>query len=427
MKKKSSPPVSKQKFQVPNFFLHAFFFLVIITSIFSYSRIDQDHYYYYCYANIFWHGTATQQYQFCLPLLKATDALPINRLPPEYPILSLIPFSLPMDAPPFLHRYTFSFYMAIIATAIYVILYKHGKRGASFAYTIYLLLGSLALATQRFDVIPSLLVLLCLLFAQKKRFILAYLALSLAIMFKLYALPLVGVLFIAEQKWYAKTIPLWYRLRGIALCAGICMGLILFSFVLDTTSNVYTRLLNRPIEIESTPASAVWVLSQFGKQSCTELNYGSLNIYQKQHGICQTGAEALHAPLLQNTVLFFELIQITGFGYVLYVLSKNRLTLPQSFLAILLILVSTGKIFSPQFLLWIIPIIAYTEGVTPVWFIWWSSICLLTTILFPFLFTLSESIHNVSFIFFTAAIRNSLVSAFTIFYLMKKLARLRSG
>ena len=52
----------------------------------------------------------------------------------------------------------------------------------------------------------------------------------------------------------------------------------------------------------------------------------------------------------------------------------------------LLIVIIMGKVFSPQYLIWVAPFIAYVGQARWKWLITWSSISILTLIIYPFMY-----------------------------------------
>ena len=52
----------------------------------------------------------------------------------------------------------------------------------------------------------------------------------------------------------------------------------------------------------------------------------------------------------------------------------------------LLVVICTGKVFSPQYLLWVIPFVAYIGECNRKWLISWVSIGALTTWIFPYIY-----------------------------------------
>ena len=82
-----------------------------------------------------------------------------------------------------------------------------------------------------------------------------------------------------------------------------------------------------------------------------------------------------------------EILFITGYIYSIYLQWRGKLDIVQTFIALLLVFIATGKVFSPQYLIWVIPLLAYSGAFDRFWLIVWGSISLLTTIIYPYFYT----------------------------------------
>ena len=125
---------------------------------------------------------------------------PLHMLPLEYPPFTLVIFSLPLFAPILYYQLVFAVLMALVSTLIYWLLLQYGPRGSALAFVFYVFIGVLALAQERFDLVPAALTLLCLIAAERKHWTLAYIALAFGFLFKIYPILFLPALFIAEQQ-----------------------------------------------------------------------------------------------------------------------------------------------------------------------------------------------------------------------------------
>src|SRR2546421_6694584 len=129
---------------------------------------------YQCYAVAFWHGTpglaALPQKQcaflsattssslaqkmkerkfpaFLVNLVAAqSTSQPLHALPPEYPLLTLVPFSLALVVPTAWYQVAFAIWMAVVAGVIYFVLKRYRSTTAAIAFAVYLVIGSWATA-----------------------------------------------------------------------------------------------------------------------------------------------------------------------------------------------------------------------------------------------------------------------------------------
>ena len=88
--------------------------------------------------------------------------------------------------------------------------------------------------------------------------------------------------------------------------------------------------------------------------------------------------------------------------------------------AVLLTFIITNKVFSPQYLIWLMPLLAYTSAIDAFWLVCWGSISLLTTIIYPYLYTRTTNVLLVQYVpgfIQTVAVRDFLFVLLTLLYL----------
>jgi len=388
---------------------------------------------YQCYALTFWLGSSAthllpaSQCVFLQP--SAMVPIPFHMLPLEYPPLTLVIFSLSLLAPIPYYQLVFALWMALTAVLIYWLLLRYGPRGSALAFAFYALVGAWATAEGRFDLIPAVLTLLCIIAVRHKHWTLAYVALAFATLLKIYPLLLLPALFIAEQYdanlFYRPTDTMTLRsfpselsktLRGIfqwhwknaLIFFGIIIGITGLFALLDFQGAVlsqFSYFAQRPVQIESTGSTILWIATQLGYPAHVEFTFGSLNI----------------ASALDSKVAFlFEVLFVLGYAYTILLQWRGKLDLVQSFIALLLVFIATGKVFSPQYLMWLMPLLAYATALDTFWLISWGIISLLTTIIYPYLYTRTPNVMLVQYVpgFIQAvAVRDALFVLITLAFL----------
>lgn len=387
---------------------------------------------YQCYALTFWLGSAATKLlplSQCLFLNISGVQPPFHMLPLEYPPLTLVPFSLALLAPIPYYQLVFALWMALTSVLIYWLLLRYGPRGAGFTFAFYLLTGAWTMAEGRFDLLPAALTLLCIIAAEHKRWTFAYVALALGVLLKLYPLLLLPALFIAEQRaayrlysppqhMTLKTLPkeIWYTLRDIRRWQWK-NTLIFFCIVFGTTS-VFATLnfqravvsqlsyfIGRPIQIEATSSTVLWLAAQFGFPADVVATYGSLNIVSALNGV----------------VSFVGIVTfVIGYLYVIWMQWSGRTDIVQTSIALLLIFIATGKVFSPQYLIWIMPLLAYSGAFDSFWLLCWGAISILTTYIYTYLYTRTSDPLLIPFVpgfTQTVSIRNMFFVLVTLAYL----------
>ncbi|HEY6411698.1 MAG TPA: hypothetical protein VIY29_29930, partial [Ktedonobacteraceae bacterium] len=98
------------------------------------------------------------------------------------------------------------------------------------------------------------------------------------------------------------------------------------------------------------------------------------------------GSTNIVSRLERYVEFFLAVLLVLGYFYALFVQWRGKLDVTQAFIAILLVFIVTGKVFSPQYLMWLIPLLAYVGAYNRFWLIVWVPISLLTTYIFPYIY-----------------------------------------
>ncbi len=358
--------------------------------------------FYECYAVAFWGGLPalktlpwsqcsflTQPYASFIstvnlpaPLIhflaSQSPNLPLHVLPYEYPLLAIIPFTLPMIVPPAWYPVAFAISMSLIAAVIYGLLRHFRSRWAAGVFVLYLVLGCWATADGRFDLVPSALTLVAVIFGVRKRWNWAFAFLALAAVFKFYPLVLLIPFLLAQQLQSGEKWASWRRCTPLAVFAAVCLVVMAVSLFLSVQGTLapFSYFENRPFQVESAGASVLWVFSFLGYPLQPVYAYGSSSVL---------------SPLASQVSLIDTVLLGAGLVYTWWLQWRGNLDLVASCLLTLLIVICTGKVFSPQYLIWIIPLAAYVGERNPKWIVSWCLLGELTTVIFPYLYMLNYS------------------------------------
>lgn len=341
-----------------------------------------------------------------------STALPLEALPHEYPLLTIIPFSLAMIAAPYWYQIAFALWMALLVAVIYVVLRTMRSRRTALVFALYIVLGGWATTEGRFDLVPAALTLFAVMCADRLRWNRAFMLLALATLYKFYPVLLLIPFCIGLQKqlrgpWYA-----WRRWEPLAAFCGVCLAIGVISLALNVegTLGPLSYFQNRPIQVESFASSLVWLLRfvhpAFGPLHFA-YSYGSLNVISPL------------TPLISNLDTVLLVLGLICSGWLQW---RGRLTLAAASLAVLLLILITGKVFSPQYLIWVIPLAAYVGGDDRRWLFSWSILGLLTTCIYPFIY-ISYRLMQVPFspqFYPFVTIRNIGLFAFTLWLLFAR-------
>ena len=267
---------------------------------------------YQCYATAFWFGAKTTQ---LLPVSQCQfipQFAQFHTLPLEYPPLSLLIFSLPLLAPLADYPFVFALCMALTAFFIYWLLLREAPHRAGPVFAACLLVGCLATAFARFDLVPAALTLLCLILAKRRHWTLAYVSLALGVLIKLYPIVLFPLVFLAEQRQEAglflpdvsftlKTLPTFLessfrkmrhaRWKNAILFIGLVFGVTAFFgiFISKGALNWLSYVDSRPFQVESNGSALLWLASFLGVPVSWNNTFGSFNAISPLAGVITQG------------------------------------------------------------------------------------------------------------------------------------------
>ncbi len=353
---------------------------------------------YQCYALVFWEGTRAinvlppEQCAFLkgyslAPIIESMKSRgipagiinlvesqstpgPFHNLPHEYPLLSIAPFSLGLIGPTAWYQVIFALWMLLFAAIIFFVLSRTRSTSAAIAFAVYLVLGNWGSAAARFDLVPAVLILGAVILAARTKWKWAFALLALATMFKFFPIVLVVPFLITQQKQYSDKWYSWHRWSALGVYFGICavMSLLSLSLNIVDTINPIAYFLYRPIQVESTPATLLWLGSFLGYPLQIVHTYGSVNVI---------------GQLSDNISLLSSLCLGVGLLYTFWLQWRGKLDIYTASLLTVLIIMITGKVFSPQYLIWIAPLLAFVGKANWKWLITWSIVGLLTTWIYP--------------------------------------------
>lgn len=400
------------------------------------TRIHTDAARYECYAVAFWQGVAalhrfpveqckfltkpaityftTQQIVAAMqhiglpqPLVQFVAAQnstqAFHALPHEYPMLTLIPFSLALIVPSHWYQIVFAVWMGLVALLIYYVLLRYRSRNAAIACAIYLVLGAWGTAEGRFDLISAALTLFAVIAATRKRWNWAFAYLALGVLFKLYPVILLIPFLLAQQMVARERWLSWRRLQPLATFVVVCAAVTFASLLLSVEGTLapFNYFADRPFQIESASASILWLFSFFFHLRPV-FSFGSLNVISPLSPII--------SPI--SSILLFA-----GLIFTYWLQFQRKIDLAVSCLLTLLLVMFTGKVFSPQYLIWVAPFVAYVGGMNRKWLLPWSVLSLLTTFIYPYIYNMGTGlmdVPNVPLFYPVVAIRNMLLLLFII-------------
>jgi uncharacterized membrane protein len=332
-----------------------------------------------------WHALDLSiYYQDSLQLL--LGQLPYRDFVLEYPPLALLPFALPRLVT-FGVRLDFIGYVwlflienAIFSTLIALVIAQiRGLRAAGPALALYALLVAVTapLLPWRYDLFPALLTALALLCVVRQRPGWAGIWLGLGVAAKLY--PAVLLLVFGAYYLAGKNRPALLRL---ALGSAGALAATLLPFVLIAPGPLLSFLRYhelRGLQLESLPAGVIVLAHVLGiTPARLEFNYGALHVASPLAG-------AVLSWLPVAFVVLFGVVLVSGMARFREEQAADgrvaRESLVAYSVAALLAFIITNKVFSPQYVIWLLPfapLLRLRQASALL------AICALTIVLFPF-------------------------------------------
>jgi hypothetical protein len=331
---------------------------------------------YFQYARAFWHGQP-----------------PYTALPREYPPLALVPFSLTVLFPGQDPNDVFALGMAVVTFLGYLAMRRWSTRERARLYLGYLLLADLPFVLGRFDIFPALITLGALWAARRQSFTLAYVLLAVGTLLKIYPLALVPVVGIEQWRSSGKKSLL---AAGLAASSGlvlIALGFAL-SYLRDPNGafSSLTYASARPIQVESLPATIVWLGRHLGFSATTTFSFGSIN---------------WSGPLASALAPLSTAALVAGCLAIYWRQVRGRLAVDYAFVACVGVILLTNRVFSTQYLIWILPLVADLLGLDALW-VAISALTGLSAVLYPY-DLVSYTQTQVEVFFAVMAMRNALL------------------
>ena len=209
---------------------------------------------------------------------------------------------------------------------------------------------------------------------------------------------------------------LWDTLRGIRrwqwkhclLFLGVVGGVTGFFALLNFQGAIETQLAyfaHRPVQVESSGSTLLWLTTLLGASLKITNEYGSINVVNSFSSIVS---------------LISTFLLVVGFVYCVLMQWHKRMDVVQTGIALIFVFIATGKVFSPQYIIWLLPLLAYVGAFDIFWFFFWGPAAVLTTIIFAYFYTRPIdplSIPLTPGFFQTVAIRNVFFVIVTLAYL----------
>jgi hypothetical protein len=351
--------------------------------------------------------------------------------PQEYPPLALLPFILAL-LPGFLDPlHAFGLWMAALFLAGYLGFVRFATWRPARRYAGYLLLAGQATLLARYDLVPALATLAALWAAERRRFTLAYVFLAAGILLKVYPIVLLPAVMIAQARssqarhaaadettpargWRASPGARFFAaLPGAAFCVGLVAATLFATYVRSPQSalSFLSYAAARPVQVESLPATLLWLATFVGVPATYTHVFAS---------------DAYISPLAGPVSALATGALVAGCLAVYWRQWRGQLTLAQACLLAVCLVVLTSKVFSTQYVVWVLPLAAAVGGLEPAW----ALIAALTLVDYPLLYPFNQPDYTsaeAALFMLVMALRNGLLLAVTVLVLLRGVFARRRG
>jgi len=266
----------------------------------------------------------------------------------------------------------FGLWMLLLLVAGYLAVRRRESARTGEVCAVYLVLGCFATVLGRYDLVPAAAVVVAFWAARRQRFDLAYGMLALGTLLKLYPLVLVPVVLIEQYRTLGapplRMPPPRAAVRGVAVFAVVVAGGFALAAALDPGQwlGAFTFNAHRPIQVESVPASVLWLTGLGGLPTAADRSFNSYNLVGRASAIIGFAA---------------ALAMLGGCLFVYWKQLNQRIGFGRALALCVLVVICTNRVLSPQYLIWALPLIAIVEGDYD---LVWLAVCALTTLIFPF-------------------------------------------
>jgi hypothetical protein len=321
------------------------------------------------------HGDVNLYHRYAVTFFGAE--VPFSRLPDEYPPLAMLAFTLTVLPPLGEYAMVFGLWMAAIFVAGFFVVQRLFSRQAAVLYLVYLVVGGMGTLLSRYDLLPALVTILALAAVLRGRFLSAYLLIAVGTLLKLYPLFLLPVVMLEHQRRLSwETRPAKEVLVGAAACIGVVAGGFAAAYLLAGSGALspFGFARSRPFQVESVPASVLWLLSAGGFPVRYDHSFNSFNLISDAAGTL---------TVISNLGL------LAGCLWVYWSQGRRGLPVERAFLAVVCVVLVTSRVFSPQYMIWVLPLVAIVEGFD----LLWLALAVLTAAIWPAAY-LAEGLHG---------------------------------
>jgi len=318
-----------------------------------------------------------------------------HSFPTEYPPLTVLIFGLtllPTHTTTASAIMNFEGWMALLFFLGWGLFYRMSGRAAAWRYAV-LVLALQNIVFTRFDLVPGLICVGALWVAQRRSWKWACFLLAIGALLKIFPAFVLPIVLIDQWSLSSRRIR---PVLGSLVVFLVTVGLgVLIPFMLNPAS--LTSLLGyqsgRPVQVESAAGTVVWLGTLIGIPAKIQYTFGSDNWV---------------GPLSVTLSPLAALLMGVGLLVVYWEVWQRSLSLAKAFLLCLGLVLLTNKVFSPQYMLWVLPIAAEAGTDIALWLL----AALMTLVEYPLLTAAMRTFYSENsrwIVLLSVAVRNALV------------------
>ena len=287
----------------------------------------------------------------------------------EIPIMEYPPFALVFMAIPRLFGWTPEAYEVfyVIEVLVFMIIgliytdklaehFGRDRKNSMLAYSVLMVL-LLEFVTDRYDIFPAVLTLMSFYYFVKSRYAWAFILIAIGMMTKLYPamlFPIYFLLFAVKGEWKEA-----FKGTAVFIIATLAIVIPVMIVEPDMIWNFLNYHSDRPLQIESVAASLIYPLAMLGLTTVTITSakdpgsFGSDNLI----GPIPDAVVGFLSPLMVACVLavcfYFAFVYRRGDE------GGRSKALGLAVAGVMLAFIVFGKVFSAQYLIWVVPPVVF--------------------------------------------------------------------
>ena len=287
----------------------------------------------------------------------------------EIPIMEYPPFALVFMAIPRLFGWTPEAYEVfyVIEVLVFMIIgliytdklaehFGRDRKNSMLAYSVLMVL-LLEFVTDRYDIFPAVLTLMSFYYFVKSRYAWAFILIAIGMMTKLYPamlFPIYFLLFAVKGEWKEA-----FKGTAVFIIATLAIVIPVMIVEPDMIWNFLNYHSDRPLQIESVAASLIYPLAMLGLTTVTITSakdpgsFGSDNLI----GPIPDAVVGFLSPLMVACVLavcfYFAFVHRRGDE------GGRSKALGLAVAGVMLAFIVFGKVFSAQYLIWVVPPVVF--------------------------------------------------------------------